>query len=615
MASVEKLIRLHKSLMTLSRGNGFIDYPRISKLKRITRTCAEQLNVSRVSVWRLSEDHEKIVCEVLYILDCDEYYKGAELQRSEFPQYFKAMSEDRIINADNAITDSRTSEFTEPYLIPNDIASLLDAPIYAGGKLQGVVCLEQVGGARVWDLAELSYVASLADSISMVNEHEVWVKDREQLEFLEQYDSLTGLEKRNNFLRRLEFDLQETPDPDRTRVLMLLGIDFFAAINDSHGHKTADSLLVALSRLLEFVTQPYKCRLARVGGDIFAIWLPDLKSTEQLEFLAKKLKTITEHPIKAGDDSELTISFSAGVAIYPTEGEDFPSPMRCAELALQRAKDETRGTVKYFSLEWLDQLKHRRSLENELTHALDAGQLVAYYQPILSTVDETVIGLEALVRWQHPERGLILPGQFLPLAKKIGLMSRLGSYMLNQAVRDIKQLQDHGSDIAWVSVNIASDQFYDSSLSQEIADILHKNDLSATALELEIVEELIGQDSALVRAQLMALSDLGVRLAIDDFGTGYSSLSRLKHMPVTKLKVDKSFVDGLPHSENDCCITQSIIGLAKGLKIELVAEGVESAAQAEYLKKAHCEYVQGFYYARPMPLADLLDKYVGLKAV
>lgn len=615
MASIEKLIRLHKSLMTLSRGNGFIDYPRISKLKRITRACAEQLNVSRVSVWRLSENHEKIVCEVLYILDCDQFYKGAELQRSEFPQYFKAMSEDRIINADNAITDSRTSEFTEPYLIPNDISSMLDAPIYAGGQLQGVVCLEQVGEARVWDLAELSYVASLADSISMVNEHEVWLKDREQLEFLEQYDSLTGLEKRNNFLRRLEFDLQETPDPDRVRVLMLLGIDFFASINDTHGHQTADSLLVSLSRLLEFVTQPYKCRLARVGGDIFAIWLPDLKSTEQLEFLTKKLKTITEHPIKVGDDSELTVSFSTGAAIYPSKEDDFPSPMRSAELALQRAKDETRGTVQYFSLEWFDQLKHRRSLENELSHALDAGQLVAYYQPILSTADETVIGLEALVRWQHPERGLILPGQFLPLAKKIGLMSRLGSYMLNQAASDIKRLQDDGSDIAWVSVNIASDQFYDSSLSQEIADILHKNDLSATALELEIVEELIGQDSALVRAQLMALSELGVRLAIDDFGTGYSSLSRLKHMPVTKLKVDKSFVDGLPHSENDCCITQSIIGLAKGLKIELVAEGVESAAQAEYLKKAHCEYVQGFYYARPMPLDDLLDKYVGLKAV
>lgn len=615
MASTEKLVRLHKSLMQLSRGTGFIDYPRISKLKRISRACAEQLDVSRVSVWRLSKDNEVIVCEVLYILEADHYFKGAELRRSDFPEYFNAMEEDRIINADNAITDPRTCEFTEPYLIPNDISSMLDAPIYAAGKLQGVVCLEQVGEARVWDLAELSYVASLADSISMVNEHENWLKDRQQLEFLEQYDSLTGLETRNNFQKRLEFDLQGELDPDRTRVLVLLGLDFFASINDNYGHKTADSLLVALARLLEFVTQPYHCRLARVGGDLFGIWLPDLKNTEQLDLLNNKLKTITDNPIKTEDDTLVSVSFSSGIVIYPTESSGQANPMRCAEIALQRAKSESRGSEQYFSLEWLEQLKQKRSLENELIAALDNSELVAHYQPILSTKNEKVIGLEALVRWRHPTRGLIPPGQFLPLAKKLGLMERLGSFMLKQAAGDIKRLHDQGSTIAWVSVNISSEQLYNSQLSQQIADILHEHDLPPESLELEIVEELISQDSALVRAQLTALSELGIRLAIDDFGTGYSSLSRLKHMPVTKLKVDKSFVDGLPHSEDDCCITQSIIGLAKGLEIELVAEGVEYKEQAEYLMEAECEYVQGFYYAKPMPLNDLLVRDKKLEAV
>ena len=606
MPSIDKLVRLHKSLMTLSRGAGFIEYPRISKLKRITRACAEQLDASRVSVWKLSEDNQEIVCEVLYILETDDYFKGAELKRVDFPEYFNAMSEDRIINADNAITDPRTSEFTEPYLIPNGIASMLDAPIYAAGKLHGVVCLEQVGDARVWDLAELSYVASLADSISMINEHENWLTDREQLEFLEQYDSLTGLERRNNFQKRLEFDLQGELDPDRTRVLMLLGLDFFGSINDNHGNKTADSLLIALARLLELVTQPYHCRLARVGGDLFGIWLPDLKNTEQLDLLNNKLKTITENPIKTEDDTLVSVSFSTGVVIYPTESSGQANPMRCAEIALQRAKSESRGNVQYFSLEWLEQLQSKRSLENELIAALDNSELVAHYQPILSTKNEKIIGLEALVRWQHPTRGLIPPGQFLPLAKKLGLMERVGSYMLKQAAGAIKHLHDKGSSIAWVSVNISSEQLYNSQLSQQIEDILNEFDLPPEALELEIVEELISQDSALVRAQLAALSELGIRLAIDDFGTGYSSLSRLKHMPVTKLKVDKSFVDGLPHSEDDCCITQSIIGLAKGLEIELVAEGVETKPQAEYLTKANCEFVQGFYYAKPMPLSDLL---------
>ncbi|WP_286237574.1 sensor domain-containing phosphodiesterase [Neptuniibacter halophilus] len=594
--------------MSLIHSHGFIDYPRRAKLKRIARACAQQLKISRVGIWKLDPDHQRIQCELLYLLDKDQFLRGTELFREDYPAYFKAITEDRIIRVDDARTDPRTSEFTPDYLTPNNIYSMLDAPIFAAGKLQGVICLEQVGEKRTWDMAEMSYVASLADCISMLNEQETWLKDREQLEFLEQCDPLTGLEKRPYFQKRLDFDLQDSPDPDRVRALILTGLDFFASINDDYGHKVADTLLKVVAEELIKRTNPSTCRLSRLGGDNFAIWFPELESRRQLNDLLEKLKQIGEKPLNVAEGAEIKVSFSTGVVVYPMDSVTLGSPMRCAELAMYRAKQEDRGGVKYFSAEWLDQMQIRRSLESELIAALDSDQLVAHYQPIYASESLQVIGLEALVRWAHPEKGCIPPAHFLPLAKKLGLMGRLGHYMLHQACRDIKSIRETHPGVKWVSVNISSEQLYDPALSEEIQCILQEYQLPAESLELEIVEELISQDSALVRSQLESLSDLGIRLAIDDFGTGYSSLSRLKHMPVTKLKIDKSFVDGLPDSEDDRCITQSIMGLAKGLQLELVAEGVETERQAEYLRQAGCEYMQGFLFARPMPLSKLLKQ-------
>ncbi|EAR61894.1 sensor domain-containing phosphodiesterase [Neptuniibacter caesariensis] len=611
MASIEKLIRLHKSLMTVSHGQGFIEFPRITKLKRIVKACAKQLNVSRVSVWKLDNHRGCITCEVLYILDEDRYYFGVELFEKDFPAYFRAIRESRLINADNAITDDRTCEFSEPYLIPNAICSMLDAPIFSEGELRGVVCLEQIDQQRSWDMAEMSYVASLADNISMINEHELWLKDREQLEFLEQFDGLTGLEKRNNFQKRLDYDLQDSPDPDRSRALILLGIDFFGAVNETHGHKVADQLLVELSRQLSSISLTHHYRLSRIGGDSFAIWIPNLRGSEELQQLLQELQYVAEKEFICLDSPPISVNFSTGVVIYPSEGDLPFDPLRCAEIAMQRTKDQSRGGVQYFSTEWMVELEGKRTLENELVDALKNQELTAFYQPILCPDERKVVGLEALVRWQHPTKGLVSPADFLPAAKKLGLMGRIGSFMLQRASQDISQLQKMGGDVQWVSVNIASEQLYDPMLAKEIEQVLSEHNLPSSAIELEIVEELISQDSTLVRAQLNAMSELGVRLAIDDFGTGYSSLSRLKHMPVTKLKIDKSFVDGLPSSENDRCIAQSIIGLAKGLQIELVAEGVEEKAQVDFLKDLGCEYFQGYYFAKPLPIQEV-HKYLGL---
>lgn len=604
MAVTEKFIRLHKSLMALSHASGFIDRPRFNQLSQLLKACAEALEVSRVSVWRLDAGQQVIECELLYILSDDRYESGICLSREDFPLYFDALTQSRLIDAENAGADPRTAEFYQPYLKPLDIRSMLDAPIFAGGKLFGVLCLEQVGAERQWDMAEISYTAAVADTVSLLNEQQLWMAEREQLQFMEQFDLLTGLEKRANFNQRLEADLTRNPGIQRTRALILLGIDYFSHINDSLGHAAADSLLAEFSQYLQQLDLPQKSRLARVAGDMFAVWLPELGSTDQLEQMLAQLQGFAQLPL--GDRGErANLSISTGVVVYNDSQDSVRSPMRCAEVALQRAKEQARGSIVYFSEQWLEQMAQRRTLEAEMLQAIEEEQFVPFYQPIICARSGQCVGLEALIRWQHPERGLVSPAAFLPLAKKLGLMCRIGSLMLQRACADLEKLRSAGTKPSWVSVNLAADQLYSSGLVQEIDQLLGQHQLPPGALELEIVEELISQDSALVRAQIHALSELGIRLVIDDFGTGYSSLARLKEMPVSKLKIDKSFIDGLPEVEHDRCISESIIGLAKGLRLQLVAEGVETQEQAEYLSAVGCDYLQGFYFARPMPFSAL----------
>jgi len=282
-------------------------------------------------------------------------------------------------------------------------------------------------------------------------------------------------------------------------------------------------------------------------------------------------------------------------------------PIRSAEVAMQRAKMKDRGGVSYFTADFMVELQESQRLEQEITTAFDKGELLSHYQPIISADTGKVVGIEALVRWQHPELGLIPPYQFLPLVNKLGLMSKLGSIMLRQACEDVKKLLSGNVGIEWISINLAADQLYDPHLATEISQLISEYEIPSDIIELEIIEELISQNSDIVRYQLEAISALGVKLSIDDFGTGFSSLSRLKHLPVSKIKIDKSFVDGLPEAEDDQCIVDAIIGLGEGMNLNLVAEGVETLAQADWLIQKGCQYLQGYLYAKPMSFESLQE--------
>lgn len=600
-----KFVSLHTSLMTLAHEEGFIDRDRLVRLKEIVKQCAKQLRVERVSIWVLNESKDQILCELLYKLKDNSYESGAVLLREDCPSYFKAMHKKRIINASDAWKDASTSEFAESYLQPLGITSMLDAPIFSRGKLYGVLCIEQTNEARIWDVAELSYGASVADTISLINEHQYWLDTKEKLEIIDRLDSLTHLENRRYFQQRLEVDRTSHQDPSRIRALIMFGLDRFTKLNDTHGAKAADKILLLLSERFQKLSQKESCYLSRIGGDIFGFWISSVKDEQQIEHLIENISRQVSEPINLSGGVSIEVSGSTGVFTYSNKELEGNSPIRRAEVAMYWAKNEKRGSVAYFSNAWIKQTKIRQLQEDELLAAFAKKQLRAHYQPIFLASSRKVIGMEALVRWQHPTRGLITPVHFLPLASELGLMPRLGRFIMRQAFMDISTLQKSGADIKWVSINLSADQLYDSGLVSEVESLLNEFELQGHVIEFEIVEELIGQDSDRVRSQLLAISNLGIKLSIDDFGTGYSSLSRLKHIPVSKLKIDKSFVDGLPDSIDDQCIAQSIIGLAKGMNLDLVAEGVESLSQSDWLIDHGCDYLQGYLYARPLDFQSI----------
>ncbi|MFT5693911.1 MAG: diguanylate cyclase (GGDEF)-like protein [Oceanicoccus sp.] len=601
----QKFVSLHSSLMTLAHEEAFIDRDRVVRLKEILQQCAKQLDVGRVSIWVFNESNDRILCELLYKLKDNSYESGAVLLSKDYPAYFKEISKKRLINANDAWNDASTSEFAESYLGPLGITSMLDAPIFSRGKLYGVLCIEQTDEARVWDVAEMSYAASVGDTISLINEHQYWLDTKEKLEIIDRSDSLTNLENRRYFQQRLEVDRKSSQDPSRIRALIMFGLDHFTKLNDIHGAKAADNILLYLSEKFLELSQKEGCFLSRIGGDTFGFWVSSVKNEQQIEHIIESISRQVNKPITLAGGLSIEVSGSTGVFTYSDKELEGSSPIRSAEVAMYWAKNEERGSVAYFSNAWIEQTQIRQLQEDELLAAFDKRQLQAHYQPIFLASSKKMIGMEALVRWQHPARGLITPFHFLPLASELGLMPRLGRFIMRQAFMDISTLRESGADIKWVSINLSADQLYDSGLVSEVESLLNEFYLQGDVIEFEIVEELIGQDSDMVRGQLLAISNLGIKLSIDDFGTGYSSLSRLKHLPVSKLKIDKSFVDGLPDSIDDQCIAQSIIGLAKGMNLDLVAEGVESLPQSDWLVEHGCDYLQGYLYAKPVDFESI----------
>jgi diguanylate cyclase (GGDEF)-like protein/PAS domain S-box-containing protein len=429
------------------------------------------------------------------------------------------------------------------------------------------------------------------------------------------HDALTGLANRQLFSDRLEHALTQRGSTRRPLVVMFVDLDEFKNVNDSRGHGAGDQVLgVIAERAL--ATLRDGDTIARLGGDEFAILLEDtdLGTASQV---AERLLAEISRPIALEDDV-LTIRASIGLAPAvpgPATGEDL---LRNADVAMYLAKDRGKGTVAVYEPRLHAEALERLTLRAELQRAIRDDELVLHFQPTIELSTGRVAGFEALVRWNHPQRGLLSPAEFVPIAEQTGLIHPLGSWVLRDACRAAVSLlagQPAGDAALTMAVNVASQQLERPDFLDEVFGVLAETGLPADRLTLEITESVLMQDVPTIVERLTALRARGVRIAIDDFGTGYSSLSYLRNLPLDVLKVDKAFIDRVATDRGDAALTEAIVAMSQSMRLTTVAEGVEDAAQAGWLTRARCSYGQGFLWSRPVPLQQARTLVLGIPPV
>lgn len=427
----------------------------------------------------------------------------------------------------------------------------------------------------------------------------------QQIEFQAYHDALTGLANRRLFQEHLSLALALAQRRVMPVAVLFLDLDHFKVINDSLGHTIGDELLREVARRLKAAVREGDT-VARVGGDEFTIVLQELSRRDAATIVAQKvLQTIAE-PIEIGEH-RLYITTSIGIAFYPADGDDAETVLKSADTAMYRAKAEGRNTYQLATRELNRSTHERMALESGLHHALEAGEFELFYQPQVDAEDLSIIGMEALLRWRHPVRGLMTPDHFIGVAEERGLIVAIGDWVIREACLAARRFRDHGLTTFRVAVNLSARQFRDPSLLGTIEEAIAAAGIDPLQLELEITESAAMEDVELTMTTLARLRSIGVTIAIDDFGTGHSSLSYLKRFPIDALKIDKGFVFDLPDKFEDAAIVSSVIQLANGLGLRVVAEGVEKREQLDFLREGGCRELQGFYFSYPIPLDEIED--------
>ncbi len=448
------------------------------------------------------------------------------------------------------------------------------------------------------DQGQISHYVAVFSDISAIKHSE------RELAHLAHHDPLTDLPNRLLFTDRAEQALASAQIHKRGCALLLLDLDHFKIINDSLGHNVGDQLLKLVGERLKALFGP-GVTLARLGGDEFAVLAENCSQVVQAAALAQRMLDVMKQPF-IFDGHQLFISASIGISLFPNDALSAEQLLRNADSALFKAKSVGREGYALYTEELTAHAQNRVEIASELRRALEQQELRVYYQPVHDLHTSRLIGVEALVRWQHPERGLVPPGDFIPIAERTGLIADIDGWVMDQACRQMCQWLADGVPLSFIAINVSSRLFARRELYDQVAQVLHDTGLDPAFLELEVTESAVMDDPEVALEQLHRLRELGLRLAIDDFGTGYSSLLRLKRLPVQKLKIDQGFVAGLPWDEDDAAIVRVVIALAKSMSMQVHAEGIEQVEQARFLLEQGCDMGQGYWFGRPMP-ADEID--------
>ena len=477
-------------------------------------------------------------------------------------------------------------------------------PIVVASNVLGVIELFSEAPTRI-DGA----VADLLSSIgAQLGQHHQRTLAEEALKFVSAHDALTGLPNRLEFHDQLETALKRARRERGPLAVVFIDLDRFKVLNDSIGHGAGDRFLQDCARRIKESLRQSDT-VARIGGDEFVVMLEGMDRPQDITAVVQKLLDRLKQPF-AFEGREFASSASIGISLYPADGIDATSLVKHADMAMYRAKQQARGSYRFFAASMNEEMARRFALEADLRRALARDELVLYYQPRIDAHSGRINGAEALLRWRHPDRGLVTPGDFIPLAEETGLIVPIGEWVLKAACARARQWQEEGFDLR-VSVNLSARQFAERTLVDEVAGALRASGLAPQALELEVTETVVMANPAQAAQTLEELKGLRVGLSLDDFGIGYSSLSYLKMFPFDALKIDRAFVGGIPSDREDVAIAEAVIYLAHALGMHAVAEGVETEEQAAWLARFGCEELQGDLLARAMPaeaLAPLLKE-------
>ena len=423
----------------------------------------------------------------------------------------------------------------------------------------------------------------------------------------EGYNRNTQLPNRSMFKEVLAQEQKNALRKHSQLGVLLIDIDHFKVINNFLGFEKGDELLRLIAQRLDEQLRGNDL-LASLGSNQFAVLLPDLAHPEDASIVTRKLMQALETPFQI-NDQDVVVTLSTGIVIFPGDGDDSESMLQNAEKSMYDVKEAGRNGYQFFKPAIQDSALNRLSMESEMRKAIEREEFVLFYQPQIDLDSGRVVGMEALIRWIHPERGMVPPFHFIPVAEETGLIAPIGEWVIYEACRQNRAWQDAGLTGLKVAVNLSGRQFTDRELLEKIASILEKTGLDPAYLEMEITESTIMNDIERTITMLEKLSAMGLGLAIDDFGTGYSSLSYLKRFPINKLKIDKSFIDDVITSDDDATIVAAIIGLSHNLKLNVICEGVEDVDQLHWLKENKCNEIQGYFFSKPLP-ADEFEAFV-----
>ncbi|MBT7208106.1 MAG: EAL domain-containing protein [Gammaproteobacteria bacterium] len=428
-------------------------------------------------------------------------------------------------------------------------------------------------------------------------------KDQEMIHFQAYHDLLTRLPNRELFLDRMHLAISQAERKKTKLAVLFLDMDGFKFINDSLGHVIGDSLLQRVAFRLQETLRDTDT-ISRIGGDEFNILIPELKNREEAGLVAEKILDAFSHPIIL-DHHEITITFSIGISVFPDDATSTEELIKNSDMAMYHIKGRGKNGYEFFSDHMQSIYQYRHNIEQDIRKALDNDQFEAYYQPQYDINTQEIIGLEALIRWNHPEKGLITPDEFIPIAEEIGLICEIGRYMLKTGCKQLKTWLDEGIKPLKLSINVSAYQLAESNFDVVLCDLIKKYDIPHHLLMVEITETSLMQDMEQAIPRLKNLVKCGIGICIDDFGVGYSSLSYLQILPIDILKVDRSFLSCITENHEKACIIKAIVAMARELELEVVVEGVETVKQLNYIKNIGCTIVQGFLLGRPLPVNEV----------